>query len=108
MKMLSKYMWTIWKCCTDEDNDGDNTSGSIAHAENFFIQGLYGNGDCQYESLKEIDVAAARAEWEALSVAEQKQEFLDFDNFVEKHRKALNEAYKNGDRAAFMAIVNNR
>lgn len=106
MKMLNKYMWTIWECCTGEQNDGDAQSGTIAHAEDFFIGGITGNPDCQYECLKEIDVAAARAEWEALTATDRVKELKEFDEFVEVHGAALNAAYGKGDRAAFMAIVN--
>lgn len=103
---LIKHLWTIWQCCAEESDDGDSQLGNVDHGENFFLTGLSGNPDYQYKALSEIDVAAAKAEWDSLDGAEQRRQNNEFDLFVRKHYKELHEAANGKGREAFLAVVN--
>lgn len=106
MNILLNNLWTIWMCSREEDNDGDNQSGTITHAENFFLAGIAGNPKHQYKALAEIDSVAVKAAWDALGEAEQRRQLNDFDAFVNRHYAELFEAAKKNDRVAFEAVVN--
>lgn len=105
MTVLKKYLWTIWKCCEEETNDGDSQEGVLLGGTNFFLSGVMGNPQYQYKCLQEIDTEAVKAEWSALDDYTKAQEETQVFHFFNKHMKALAAAVKKDDRAAFEAIV---
>lgn len=105
MNVLKKYLWTIWQCCAEESADGDTQDGILQAGVDFFVQGIMGNPQYQYKCLSDIDVSAARAEWESLGSAAQSNEQTAVWHLFNKHFGELKEAVKANDQVAFEAIA---
>lgn len=104
--MLKPYLWSIFEVAREERTDGDNLTGDMETAPNLFVEGIKGNPQHQYKALAEIDVPAAKAQWEALDAAAQAKEYNEVGKIIDRNYKALCEAFNAGDREAFYKIVN--
>lgn len=104
--MLKNYLWTIWQCANEERTDGDKLVGDMEIAPNLFVEGIKGNPQHQYKALAEIDVPAAKAQWEAMDAKAQAAEYDAVGKIIDRNYKALCAAFVAGDREKFQSIVN--